>query len=231
MKRLGAKEVVVLGGKGAVSNAVVKELKHEGFKVRRIEGQSRFDTAAKIASEVSPDGAAEVVIANGMDFPDALSVAAHAAKEGLPILLTQKDALPKATKDAIANLKATNSLVIGGKAAVTKEVERLLPKVTRLSGSDRYKTNVAVNKHFGLDSKHLYVATGQNYADALTGGVLAAKGESAILLVHHKVPKDVSAYIKAKKVKRLTIFGGENAVSEDVVNDLKKSTSIASDRK
>ncbi|AXI08071.1 hypothetical protein CUC15_03420 [Oceanobacillus zhaokaii] len=137
-------------------------------------------------------------------------------------LLTQEKFLPEATENAIADLNATESIVIGGELAVSKKVEALLPKAKRLSGHSRYETNVAINKHFGVESKHLYVATGQNYADALTGGVLAAKGDSAILLVHDEVPEVVSAYITEKKLQRLTIFGGDIAVSEDVVNDLQK---------
>src|SRR5699024_4210936 len=72
--RLGADNVVILGGKGAVSTNVEKALTREGLNVRRIDGSDRFTTAALIAEEVAPDGTEEVAIANGMDFPDALSV-------------------------------------------------------------------------------------------------------------------------------------------------------------
>ena len=76
--------------------------------------------------------------------------------------------------------------------------------------------------HFDVTSKHLYIATGQNYADALTGAVLAAKNDSAVLLVHARVPEVVSTYLTDNDVKRLTIFGGESAVSKKVANDLEK---------
>lgn len=88
IKRLGAKNVVILGGEGAVSKSVADELKKSGLDVSRISGSSRYETAALIASKVAPIGTSKVVVANGMDFPVALSVASHAAKEGLPILLT-----------------------------------------------------------------------------------------------------------------------------------------------
>ena len=79
LKRLGAKNVVLLGGESAISKAVETQL-GEDFEVERIAGENRFDTAAKIASKVSPEGTAEVVVVNGMNFPDALSVASHAAQ-------------------------------------------------------------------------------------------------------------------------------------------------------
>ncbi|MBO1914086.1 cell wall-binding repeat-containing protein, partial [Microvirga sp. 3-52] len=110
----------------------------------------------------------------------------------------------------------------GGKTVVSEKVVNQLPNPTTLAGDDRYKTNSAIAEHFGVTSKHLYIATGQNYADALTGAVLAAKNDSAVLLVHTRVPEVVTEYITENGTKRLTIFGGESAVSKKVANDLEK---------
>ena len=103
---------------------------------------------------------------------------------------------------------------------MTEKVVKQLPKPTTLAGFDRYETNIAIANHFGVTSKHLYIATGQNYADALTGAVLAAKNDSAVLLVHARIPEVVTTYITKQDVKRLTIFGGESAVSEEVAKQL-----------
>ena len=222
IKRLGAKNVVILGGQSAISDSITKELEKVGLEVKRIAGANRFETAAKIASEVAPDGAGRVVVANGMDFPDALSVASHAAKEGLPILLTQTNKIPKETLDAVKVLEATESLVVGGNTVVSAEVAKQLPKATRLAGADRYETNIEIAKHFGVQGKRVYVATGKTYADALTGAVLAAKNESAVLLVHDRVPEVVTTYVSNQDIKRLTIFGGESAVSSKVASELEK---------
>lgn len=222
IERLGAKNVIVLGGKGAVSDTIVNKLVNDGLKVRRIAGSSRFDTAALIASEMAPKGTDKVIVANGMDFPDALSVASQAAKEGLPILLTMDDRLPAATTAKVKQLAVKETIVVGGKSVVSEKTKAQLPKPVRLSGSDRYKTNIAIAEHFGVESKHLYVATGQNYADALTGAVLAAKDDSTILLVHHKVPAAVESFLKKQQPDSLSIFGGESAVSKVIENELKK---------
>ncbi|MBO1909966.1 cell wall-binding repeat-containing protein, partial [Microvirga sp. 3-52] len=218
--RLGAKKVVILGGESAISAKVAGELKAAGLTVERISGSDRFETAAKIASEM--ESSDKVIIANGMDFPDALSVAAHAAKSGMPILLTQADKLPVKTVEALERLGATKTIVVGGKTVVSEKVVKQLPKPTTLSGADRYETNIAVAEHFGVTSKHMYVATGQNYADALTGAVLAAKNDSAVLLVHARIPDVVTTYISDQDLKRLTIFGGESAVSKKVANELEE---------
>lgn len=222
IKRLGAKNAIILGGEGAVSKAVSTELTKAGLKVERIEGKSRFETAALIAKEIAPNGTKKIVVANGMDFPDALSVASYAAKEGMPILLTLDDRVAKATESAVKSLDVKETLVVGGEAVVSKKVQQALPKAKRLSGNDRYETNIAIAKHFGVDSNHIYIATGRNYADALTGGVLAAKENSAILLVHHRVPESVSSYMNKQNFQSLSIFGGTGAVDDSIKNDLTK---------
>ena len=134
-----------------------------------------------------------------MDFPDALSVAAHAAKTGMPILLTESDKLPTKTAEALESLGVTETIVVGGKTVVGDNVVKQLPNPTVLAGEDRYVTNIKIANHFGVTSKHQYVATGQNYADALTGAVLAAKNDSAVILVHARIPEGVATYISDER--------------------------------
>nr|WP_240510089.1 cell wall-binding repeat-containing protein [Virgibacillus profundi] len=226
IERLGTKDIIILGGTGAIDESIGSHLVSEGFDVTRYEGDTRFETAAAIANIVAPDGAEKVVVANGMDFPDALSVASLAAKDGLPILLTFADELPEVTEEAINNLGASQTLVIGGKSVVSNAVKDQLPEASRLNGENRYETNVEVVKHFGADNNHMYIATGTAYADALTGAVLAAKNNSSILLVsklageNGEIPEVVSSYITEQEVNRLTIFGGTNAVSEEALDAL-----------
>ena len=222
IERLGATQAIILGGTAAVSDAVQNELENANIHVTRADGNDRFETAASIAELVAPDGVDEIVIANGMDFPDALSVASHAAQAGTPILLTQKDSVPRATTEALEKLGATKTIVVGGTEVVSDEVASELPNTKRLGGSDRYETNTLIASHYGVDNNHLYVATGTDYADALTGAVLAADTNSAVLLVHAIVPDFVSNYITEQEVQHFTVFGGENAVSAEVYNELER---------
>ncbi|QGS69583.1 hypothetical protein CV093_18770 [Oceanobacillus sp. 143] len=98
INRLGAKEVTILGGEVAVSKNVTETLEKAGLKVDRINGHSRYDTAVAIANELTEGKAEKVVVANGKNFADALSVASFAARDGLPILLTQDSVLTKQQK-------------------------------------------------------------------------------------------------------------------------------------
>lgn len=214
--RLGAKEVRVLGGDIAVSDNVVKKLEKSGLTVNRIEGDTRIETAVEIAKAIAPEGVDKAVVANGYNFPDALSVASFAAQEGLPILLTQDTKLPEATKEALASLGTTNTIVVGGDQVVSEDIAAELPESKRLAGNDRYDTNLAILQEFGVDKDTMYVATGKEYPDALAGAVLAAKEGTAVVLVHDKVPENIASYLQEKGLSGLTIFGGPVAITDVV---------------
>ncbi|MFT5223199.1 MAG: putative cell wall-binding protein, partial [Glaciecola sp.] len=51
IQRLGATEIIVLGGPGAISDEVLVQLRDLAPVVRRIAGSGRADTAAQIATE------------------------------------------------------------------------------------------------------------------------------------------------------------------------------------
>lgn len=218
IKRLGATKVVVLGGEGAVSKEVVAKLTQSGIAVERISGKDRYETAAKIANKFGNYDTA--VIASGLNFPDALSVSSYAAELGMPILLTRDSSLPKATKDALAKAGVTKSYVIGGKLAVSDDVLNSVPKGYRISGNSRYATSVAISKFFADDTKSVYVSTGANFADALAGGVLAAKEGSGVYLVGKNVTPELGEHLKDLGVEYVDVLGGKLAVPDSILAEL-----------
>ncbi|WP_257009416.1 cell wall-binding repeat-containing protein [Bacillus sp. 7884-1] len=219
--RLGAKKVYILGGDGAVLPAVEKQIKDSGVEVVRLSGATRYDTAAAIAKEVAPNGSDKVVVVNGENYPDALSVASFAGAEGLPILLANSSkTLPAATNKAIDTLGSKETLVVGGKDVITEGAASTLPKVTRLGGATRFDTNIAVAKHFGTDSNVVYVATGYNFPDSLAGAALAAKDKAGVVLVSSTLPEAAKAYLASLELSQVNVFGGEQVVSPSVVSEI-----------
>lgn len=89
----------------------------------------------------------------------------------------------------------------------------------RLSGSDRYATAVEISRHGWPDGADVaYLATGDNYADALAGAALAARTGSPILLTRRTSLPDVTAdELRRLGVRQVVILGGEGAVSVDVL--------------
>ena len=211
IKRLGAKKVVILGSDNAVYPAVEQKLNDMGLDTERIGGKNRFETAKLIAKKLdSPSNKA--VVAYGFNFPDALAVAPYAAKEGIPILLTRDDELPSYTKEALKGTKET--IVVGGDDVVKSNVYNQLPGHKRLSGDDRYKTAAAIIDHFDEQAHTGYVATGSNFADALTGAVLAAKNDSPLLLAKgDQLPTATENTIKDLQTERFVLLGGPDVLS------------------
>ncbi|XKH50636.1 cell wall-binding repeat-containing protein [Chryseomicrobium palamuruense] len=218
IERLKAKEVVILGGTGAISDSVMKSLSDKGIKVTRISGKDRYETAAKIAEKFTT--ASEAVVVSGENFPDALSAASYAAIEGMPIVLSRQSAVPFATKAVLTKLKVSNTLVIGGTSALSSQVEKDLPKAFRISGKSRYETSLAVAKYFDNLTDEVFIADGSNYADALAGGALAAKKGTGLFIVPKTLPTALGEYLHQEDVDYATIIGGTKAVSEELRQQL-----------
>ena len=217
IERLGAENVIILGGSNAVSNYVEYQVEGMGIDVERIDGKNRFDTAANIAARLggSPE---QAIVANGMNFPDALSIASYAARQGYPILLTEDNKLPKETDHALNGID--KSIIAGGTGVVSEKVKGMLPDAKRYSGRDRYATAAAISTELNPSSK-VFVSTGTDFADALSGSVLAAKENASILLVQQdKLPKVTEDAIDELDAYNFTVTGGKNAVSDAVVEKL-----------
>lgn len=231
LTRLGATEVVVVGGFGAVPVVVQAELRRAVASVRRIAGEHRVDTAGQIAREVGlPDGG-EVVVASSATFADALSVAPLAAAHGLPVVLTRAGALEDDAAAAVTALGATRSLVVGGQAALSDAVAAALPAPTRVAGRERYETSVAVAdlaRERGATLSTVHVATGRDFPDALAAGPVAAAAGSVVLLVDGLNAAGGAAALAwlerhRAEVEHLVVFGGPGAVTGAVVGQLARA--------
>ncbi|RDW22478.1 lactocepin [Oceanobacillus arenosus] len=223
IERLGATTVYLLGGEVAISADVEAALTKQGLEVIRLAGHSRVDTAIEIANEVVEEGSSEqAVLVNGYNFPDALSVASYAAEAGIPILLTQTDKLPDATKQLLKDLYVDETLVIGGPVAISEKVAKLVPNPERISGHSREDTAVAVAEYFDVDSTKYYVTTGADFPDALTVAARAAKDNTGVLLVRNSVSEGVGTFITENDIDWVKVIGGPLAVSDKILNELKK---------
>lgn len=214
LNRLGTKTVVVMGGANAVSNEVIKNLYEMGISVRRIAGEDRYETAAKVAKEIG--STEEAIVVSGLSFPDALSIGSYAAQSATPILLTRSNSIPASTKTALSNV--TKTYVIGGTAVVSANVEKELPGVTRVAGDTRYATSVAVAETFHADAMVSFIANGTGFADALTGSSLAADyGAPMILVRPDRVPGEVNEYLIENPYLTYFAVGGKSALSVETL--------------
>lgn len=120
--RLSPDRIVVLGGPGAVSTAVETELAGLAAHVDRLGGSDRYATAAAVSADTFAAGTAEVYLASGQDFPDALSGAPAAGKAGAPVLLVPESGIPASVRAELDRLRPGRVVVLGGTGAVSAAV-------------------------------------------------------------------------------------------------------------
>jgi len=124
-------------------------------------------------------------------------------------------------------------LVLGGTAVVSPNVEIYLnttygdANVTRLAGPDRYDTAARIATwgvdHAGLGWNRVAIATGENFPDALAGGVLQGRVGSVMLLTKSDsldpyTAEALSAY--KGDITTVTFFGGLGALPQHVRDDV-----------
>ena len=229
IKRLGAKNVIILGGESAVSADVAKALEDENYVVERLEGKSRFSTAVAIAQKVN-ENPTDIFFVYGMGFADTLSVSSVAALKNAPIVyLTTDGELNADTAAYLAQLKekgcVKNAYVIGGTSVISddmmnKAAQALgLESATRIAGANRYETSAEVNKAFAdlFENDEMCVATGVDFPDAVTGGVYAASKKAPFILVSSALTDSQKEIVKNTAPKTINVFGGTGAVSDETV--------------
>lgn len=213
-KDLSNKTVYIVGGENSVPYAAKKQLEDKfGAVVVRLAGDDRYDTSLEVDHRLFKDGQASTTrfVVGGNGAADAMSASAVAAKKTAgkvsPILVVKKDGI-KATTRTYLTGKVDQAYVVGGTSTastqVFKDIEKVRNqtpagnnvadnKVKRLSGEDRYATNLAVINEFYANPKAngLAVVSGktQYLVDAQTAGAFAADRGLAVLLTADKLNK------------------------------------------
>ena len=197
----------------------------------RLAGADRYETAMAVADYMiknvakCKNGFESIIVASGNTYADALSGVALAKKLDAPILLVNKgseDAIVEYINDNAVGFNA-DIYILGGESAVSASFAEKLNKydVTRLSGADRYETNVEVLKALGLkatDKDVMLVASGNDYADALS----ASATGYPVVLVGDSWTKAQKDYLKTLgNNDYYHVIGGTSAVNNKVMNVLK----------
>ena len=227
IERLKADKVVIVGGQSSISSSVESRLKKEDIKVTRISGRDRFDTSDKLSQEVSrlSKKSSQAILVNGYKNIDALSVSSLATKEDLPILLNGRNTLNMSVKNRLKQMNVKKVYIIGGNNSISSDVEKELNRmqisVVRLSGTDRYETSANIAKYAYKDFNEAIVASGENPVDALAASTLTGKKEAPILLTNkNKIPKSIKKIIEDMDIGKITIVGGENSITDNVMDDM-----------
>ncbi len=195
--------------------------------VERISGANRYATSLELLKAATPGR--PVFVATGTGFADALSAAPAAAKVGGSVVLSNPKTLSPELKDALIAFEPAHIYVVGGKGAISASIEKDLGNIaetSRLSGSSRYATSLAIYDEFfkGQAFSKAFVATGQAFPDALAASSAAGALGGPVVLVNGKstsVPAGVTDRLKGDNVQMTLIAGGKGAVSSAIENALK----------
>jgi putative cell wall-binding protein/exopolysaccharide biosynthesis protein len=214
LERLAPTQVFVVGGTAAIDDAVLDEVTALlEVAPARIAGETRYATATAVASLF--DAAPVAFVASGVDFPDALAGGAAGALAGAPLLLTPPDALPEPVRAELARLAPSETLVLGGTAAVSDAAAAQIPGASRrLAGTDRYGTAAAIADDRAPTATTVVVATGDAFPDALAAAPLARAGGAPVLLTAGCLPPRTLDVIRGHGWADVTVVGGTGAVPE-----------------
>ena len=210
--------VYLLGGEGVISSGFEGTLMNSGYNVSRLGGANRYETNMNILRETGINGE-ELLVCSAESFADSLSASAV----GKPVLIVN-DALYEEQKALLTELGAERFCLIGGTGAVTDTIESELTAygtVERLYGANRYETSKAVADRFFPDgSKTIVIASGNDFPDGLTGGVLAMLNDAPIVLVNDRNTELAKDFVVESQVSKIIAIGGKGAISDDVIDKI-----------
>jgi putative cell wall-binding protein len=221
-----------------------------------VAGASRYTTSVAASEAAYPSGAETVTIATGATFGDALAGAPAAAEREGPLLLVKPNEIPPEVVAEIERLAPERIVVLGGEEAVGPAAAAQLEALTsgvveRLHGTTRYGTALAISRAtFSPGVSHVVVATGTDFADALTGATAAVSNASPLLLVpgdtaeegvpeggvtEELVPQELGTEELVTEIRRLApqrvlLLGGAAAVTAGLEADLRASLSVTVER-
>lgn len=189
-----------------------KVARPDGYKTAVIEGKDPYERAAAIdrffsAARGKPSG--DVVVASGEKAEYAMPAAAWGARSGDAVLLTAKDAVPAATRKAIAAHSKPNIYVLGPPSVISDKALAQLRKlgtVVRIQGKTPVTNSIAFARYekggFGwgvvVPGYNFTVAGTSRPLDAAASAALAARGVFAPLLLTDEaknVPKPLQDYL------------------------------------
>jgi len=221
--------VVVTAGGAVVQNFAVPYVAPSSTPAAatftQLGGGDRDTTAAMVATTMYPvaGSASVVVLARDDLYADGLTGSPLANALNGPLLLSPTASLSPATAAAIAHVLVPGGLVIclGGTNAISPSVvatlQQLGYQVQRIGGADRFATATLIADRIGTKHAvgHVYLATGLNFADALSAADAAALNNGVVLLTANTtMPGSTNSWLATHTGAPATAIGGQAAAAD-----------------
>lgn len=248
--RLEAEVVTIFGDYSAISLRVQQQIEALGVEVSRVAGPDRYGTASSAESYAAEQQRGTALVVTGTGFADALAVGPLAYDLNYPIILTTPDELHPEARDTFLRAGIQKAVIVGGRAAVSSEVEDQLEHVCfgssdpndpdggpcvevidRIGGGDRTETAALVAEEFvgqlGVAPTHVNLARGDDFADAVAGSPHGGEGQAPTLLTVDRdtLGEAARGWLEkhADTIESIDVFGTTDAISEKVVEEARRA--------
>ena len=194
----------------------------EAFTVKRLYGETRYETNIEILKE-SGVTTEDIIVCTGRSFADSLS--ASAAKKPILLVNNKSSQLSEEQTAYLETLETEKLYIIGGTSAVNENLAAALTSygtVERIGGQTRYDTSVLVAEKLVGTSQQAVLAYGKNFPDGLCGGPLAAMLNAPLILTTNGNEAAAEAFCTTTKTEKGYILGGNSVVADDTVKSILK---------
>lgn len=225
IKRLGAKNIYIIGGTGVIPSGVEAGLKSQGYNTIRIAGANRYETSLEVAKYFTDPST--VYFTDGNNWQDALSISPIAAKLQAPIILGSRTSYSDKVNNYLANVPSGKITILDDNAfSGTKGVSEVsgLVGANLLIAKNPLEMNENIIRQYKdqLNFNNVYLASSSTFADALSGSALASKNDNPIILVNRDNRKNSYDIINNSKnnIKTVSILGGEGVIGDDGISNI-----------
>lgn len=202
--------IFIAGGEQAIAPKVADELTSKGYKVERLQGPTRVETAIAVsehAAQLADKGKVSHIFAVAGDaFGPGLITSSRAARDGG--LMVIGDAGIDWAKQAYPSTPIT---VVGNEWSKRRGVETVAIGDVRTL-ADRLP---------GGHSQTLALASVHNFPDALSGGVHAATYKRDLYLISDTPDHSLGHWMRERyTVDSVTVYGGQKAIPDQAIRTL-----------
>jgi Tol biopolymer transport system component len=222
--------VYLLGGTSALTPAVADAVTSAGYVVDRLAGSNEYGTAVAV-DEAMTSHPADVMVATGVSYYDALSAGAAAANLGAVLVLTDNGTIPSASAAYLDTIDPTTTpyVAIGGPGSNALEFDGDVVldwgafTFASVVGNNAKDTALAVAQDFFAAPGDVAVATDAGWYDALAGGAMVGSRGGPLLLTDPTGLYGADAtYLEGENFSlgRIEMLGGPAALPTALQNPL-----------
>lgn len=207
----------------------------QGVNLRRVFGGDRFITATSIAKTYMETAKRSklnaIIVACGINFPDALSGSFLARTKKAPIIVWSESKNAFVQSFIKSNVKPGGKVyILGGTLAVSDKIKNGMVGYSfeRLSDTSRFGTNLKILTKCSYYNDEMLVCDGTDPGKGINALIASGTGQPVLLVKKGGLTEDQKAWLRVNDslLNRFTIIGNTDSVDGIVEKDLKAYGSV-----